>query len=280
MRKRCLALVIAAAVLHVTTLTTTALVDGTVDEDQIFSNVGALMVQFLDGNPFGMAPGTTLGICTGALIHKRVFLSAGHCVAPGVFGLPPGVRLAITFSPDDVFDEGQWIDVNPVPGIQVVHPTFPLPCFPGACPFNDVDGLPEPGISDIGLIFLDHPVKGVVPAKLGHGDLDDDVSGARMTVVGYGATRGPVSEATFSGIRRYGTSTVNAVVDAQWVTFNRDPVRICAGDSGGPTFYNDRLVAVVSDGHEDCASADVRARVDSAEVREWIKGTIEARLGQ
>ena len=206
------------------------------------------MLQFLDGNPFGMAPGTTLGICTGTLIHKRVVLSAGHCVAPGVLGLPPGVRLAITF--------------------RRMTCSFPLPCFPGACLLNDVDGLPEPVISDIGLIFLDRPVMGVKPAKLGPGDLDGDVNGVRMTVVGYGATRGPVSKATFSGVRRYGTSTLDAVIDAQRVTFNRDPVRICAGDSGGPTFYNGRLVAVVSDGHEDCTSAEVRARVDSVEVRE------------
>jgi hypothetical protein len=123
-------------------------------------------------------------------------------------------------------------------------------------------------------------VKGIKPAKLGHGELDGDVLGVAMTVVGYGATSGPVSEATFSGIRRFGTSTVDAVIDAQWVTFNRDPVRICAGDSGGPTFYRNRLVAIVSDGHEDCASADVRARVDSALVREWIKATIDSRLDE
>ena len=254
------------------------LVNGTVDENHSFSSVGALMVQFQDGNPFGVPAGTTVGACTGTLIHKKVWLSAGHCIAPGVFGIPSGVRVAITFSADDVFDERQWIDVNPAPGTQVVHPSFPLPCFPGDCPLNDVDGLPEPGISDVGLIFLDHPVKGVNPAKLGNGDLDGAVQGVRMTVVGYGSTQGPVSENPFSGIRRYGSSTLDEVIDSQWVTFNLDPVRICAGDSGGPTFYHDRVVAVVSDGHADCASADVRARVDSAEVRGWIKTTIEARL--
>jgi hypothetical protein len=280
MRNLCFGLVVVVVVFSTATRTNARLVDATDDADHAFSNVGALVAQFLDGNPAGIPAGTTVGICTGTLIHKRVFLSAGHCVAPGVFGLPPGVRIAITFSPDDIFDESHWIDVNPAPGTQVVHPTFPLPCFPGDCPLNDVDGLPEAGISDLGLIFLDHPVKGVEPAKLGHGELDSDVRGVRMTVVGYGATKGPVSEATFSGIRRYGSSTVEAVVDAQWVTFNRDPVRICAGDSGGPTFYKNRLVAVVSDGHEDCTSSDVRARVDSADVRMWIKTAIEGKLGE
>jgi hypothetical protein len=146
MRSLCLALAIAVAALHLTPSTATALIEATVDEDRTFSNVGALMAQFLEGNPFGLPPGTVVGLCTGVLIHKRVFLSAGHCVAPGVFGLPPGVRIAITFSAD-AFDVSQWIDVNPAPGTQVVHATFPLPCFPGDCPFNDVDGLHEPGIS-------------------------------------------------------------------------------------------------------------------------------------
>jgi hypothetical protein len=142
-----------------------------------------------------------------------------------------------------------------------VHPSLPLPCFPptGDCALK-LDGLPEPGISDVGLIFLDHPAQGIKAAKLGHRDLDGAVQGVRMTVVAYGSTQGPVSQNPFSGIRRYGSSTVKEVINSQWVTFNLDPVRICAGDSGGPTFFNDRVVAVVSDCHEDCTSADVRAR--------------------
>jgi hypothetical protein len=129
MRNLSFGLVVAIVVVSTATIANARLVDGTNDADHVFSNVGALVAQFLDGNPAGIPAGTTVGICTGTLIHKRVFLSAGHCVAPGVFGLPPGVRIAITFSPDDIFDESQWIDVNPAPGTQIVHPTFPLPLF-------------------------------------------------------------------------------------------------------------------------------------------------------
>jgi len=45
-------------------------------------------------------------------------------------------------------------------------PFFPRPCTPQSCPFDDTDGQYEPGISDIGLCFLDQPVLGIRPAKL------------------------------------------------------------------------------------------------------------------
>jgi V8-like Glu-specific endopeptidase len=71
---------------------------------------------------------------------------------------------------------------------------------------------------------------------------------------------------------------VDQVVGQNWVTFNRDPVTVCFGDSGAPTFFNARGVAIASDGAADCASADVRARLDSEEVRNWIKSQIDQRF--
>ena len=103
-----------------------------------------------------------------------------------------------------------------------------------------------------------------------------------MTIVGYGTTApppgGPADTSNYDGLRRWGTSTVDQVVDQNWVTFNRDPVTVCFGDSGAPTFFKGRVVAIASDGAADCASADVRARVDSKEVRNWIKSQIEERF--
>jgi hypothetical protein len=71
---------------------------------------------------------------------------------------------------------------------------------------------------------------------------------------------------------------VGQVVDENWVTFNRDPVTVCFGDSGAPTFLKGQVVAVASDGAADCASADVRARLDSRSVRSWIKEQIDQRF--
>jgi hypothetical protein len=103
-----------------------------------------------------------------------------------------------------------------------------------------------------------------------------------MTIVGYGTTApppgGPNDTSNYEGVRRWGTSTVDQVVDQNWVTFNLDPVGVCFGDSGAPTFFKGRVVAIASDGAADCASADVRARVDSKEVRNWIKSQIDLRF--
>jgi hypothetical protein len=55
-------------------------------------------------------------------------------------------------------------------------------------------------------------------------------------------------------------------------------VTVCFGDSGAPTFFLGRVVAIASDGAADCLSADVRARVDSKEVRKWIKSQIDLRF--
>ena len=87
--------------------------------------------------------------------------------------------------------------------------------------------------------------------------------------------------AKVTGDQRWGTNVVDyvyQVIDQNLVTFNRDPVTVCYGDSGAPTFFHGRLVAIASDGAADCASADVRARVDSMEVRHWIKSQIDLRL--
>jgi hypothetical protein len=34
------------------------------------------------------------------------------------------------------------------------------------------------------------------------------------------------------------------------------PFTVCFGDSGAPTFFNGRVVAIASDGDADCASAE------------------------
>jgi hypothetical protein len=82
----------------------------------------------------------------------------------------------------------------------------------------------------------------------------------------------------YEGLRRWGTSTVDEVVDQNWVTFSRDPASVLFADSSAPTFLNGRVVAIALDGAADCASADVRARVDSKEVRNRIKSQIDRRF--
>jgi hypothetical protein len=257
-----------------------------VDSSNVHPNVGVIMVWRDANNPLGL-PGGLATYVTGVLIHPQTILTAGHFAAriEGVAAggqLPPWIRVVASFSPD-AFDQSTWIELNRALGTCFAHPSFPRPCTPQSCPFDDIDGQYEPGISDVGLCFLDQPVRGIRPAKLANRSLDrNDVAGTRMTIVGYGTTTpppgGPADTSNYEGVRRWGTSTLHQVVDENWVTFNRDPVTVCFGDSGAPTFFNGRVVAIASDGAADCASADVRARVDSKDVRKWIKSQIDQRF--
>ena len=257
-----------------------------IDSANVYPNVGVVMVWRDANNPFGL-PGGLATYVTGVLIHPQTILTAGHFTArvEGVSAggqLPPWNRIVASFAPN-AFDQSTWIELNRALGTCIAHPSFPRPCTPQSCPLDDIDGQYEPGVSDVGLCFLDKPVLGIRPAKLANRTLDsDDVPGTRMTIVGFGTTApppgGPNDTSNYEGLRRWGTSTVDQVVDQNWVTFNRDPVKVCAGDSGAPTFFNGRVVAVASDGAADCASADVRARVDSKAVRNWIKSQIDRRF--
>ena len=257
-----------------------------IDSANAHPNVGVIMVWRDANNPLGL-PGGLATYVTGVLIHPQTILTAGHFTAriEGVSAagqLPPWLRIVASFAPN-AFDQSTWIELNRALGTCFAHPSFPRPCTPQSCPFDDIDGQYEPGISDVGLCFLDEPVLGIRPAKLANRRLDHKrIPGTRMTIVGYGTTApppgGPADTSNYDGLRRWGTSTVDQVVDQNWVTFNRDPVTVCFGDSGAPTFFKGRVVAIASDGAADCASADVRARVDSKEVRNWIKSQIDLRF--
>jgi hypothetical protein len=252
-----------------------------VDEANAYRNVGSIMVWRDANNPLGL-PGGLAGQVTAVLIHPQTLLTAGHFAARAERDLPPWVRVVVSFAPN-ALDASTWIDLNRALGTCIAHPSFPRPCTPQSCPFDDTDGQYEPGISDVGLCFLDEPVLGIRPARLANRSLDHKrVPGTKMTIVGYGTTApapgGPADTSLYDGIRRWGRSSVDEVVDQNWVTFNRDPVGVCYGDSGAPTFFQDRVVAIASDGALDCVSADNRARVDSKEVRRWIKSQIDERF--
>lgn len=257
-----------------------AITDGLVDTENTYENVGVFMVVF-GPNDLGVPEGTLIDFCTMTLIHERLGLTAGHCTTYVDSGVPPFIRPVVSLSPNNPRDPSTWIDV----ALQRTHPSWP-PCVLGEpCPPDGMGGqIPSdtPGIIDAGLLILASPVQGIKPAKLAKvGVFDKDVAtGSRMTVVGYGVTaltadgkRPPVED--WDGLRRWGISTLENVPNDDWVDFDRNPMGVCFGDSGGPTFFHNRLVAVNSDGSEDCASWDHRARVDTHTVLDWIQSVMD-----
>jgi hypothetical protein len=255
-----------------------------VDALNLFPNVGAL-IYFAEPNDFGIPPGIVTQ-CSGTLIHERAFLVAGHCTAATGGTLLPFIKAFVTLSPN-ALDRSAWREVSGL----AYHPSIP-PCPPPAfCTFRGLD----PGILDIGLVFLRRPVRNVQPARLARpGTLElDRVAGQFMIVAGYGFLNSPpgglpppISE--WDGLRRLKISRLRRVVDNEWASWSL-PGIVCYGDSGAPTFFNDRpfagrsgerVVAVASDGANDiCFERDDRARVDTNEAQDWIRQTIADAVG-
>jgi hypothetical protein len=253
-----------------------------IDDENRFSNVGAFIVAVVDsgGNPVGLR-----AHCSGVLIDQRVFLTAGHCTGPGKFGIPPNVKLFVSFGVN-ALDQSTWLEAT---RMTFPHPSLP-PCPPPGCDptTSNIFHAGDPGIQDTGLIFLTQPVLDIVPAKLAAPGFLETRKGAQtpMTIVGYpGSAQG---ESNWDGLRRFRTSSLDEVLDENWATWSL-PSNVCFGDSGAPILLNlraggdaqtERLVANVSDGGIDCLSANTNARLDSQAVRRWIRQTMKEVLGE
>ena len=244
-----------------------------VDVLNLFSNVGALIFD-VEPNDAGFPPGV-ITHCTGTLIHERVFLLAGHCTAPTAGGLLPFIKVYVSFSPN-ALDRSTWRAVSGF----AWHPSIP-PCPPpDFCTFQGLD----PGILDVGLVFLSRPVRHIAPARLAKPGTLETAGGAGklMIVAGYGHLDslpggGAPPDSEWDGLRRIKISRLRTVVDNEWASWSV-PGIVCYGDSGAPTFFSARVVAVASDGG-DCYDRDDRARVDTTAAQDWIRQTIADVLG-
>jgi hypothetical protein len=129
----------------------------TVDVENRYSNVGAIMVWRVDDA--GQAV-ELRGFVSGTLIRDRVMVTAGHFTAPATAlgSLPPSIRIVASFSPTDAKDSKTWIPVVRL----VTHPSMPhCPPPPQCDPTDEILVAPlEPGIADVGLVFLESGVPG------------------------------------------------------------------------------------------------------------------------
>ena len=263
---------------------TTISAQATVDLGNEYSNVGALMVWRVDsaGKPVELR-----GFASGTLIRERVMLTAGHFTAPATAlgSLPPDIRIFASFSPGDAKDPNTWI-----PTVRhVTHPSMPhCPPPPQCDPTDDILVAPlQPGIADVGLVFLERQPAGIAPARLAAPGTLDRSERAPTTIVGYGTTvprrnaPGAAIADIWDGKRRVRTSLVRRVVDETWALWSI-PSYVCSGDSGGGIFLNPPpamgrgvLVANVSDGGRDCRRQNNNNRLDTTGIQNWIQEKAE-----
>jgi hypothetical protein len=261
----------------------TASAQATVDLENRYPSVGTIMFWRVDDSG---KPTELIAFASGTLIHDRVMVTAGHVTGPDTTlgGLPPSIRAVVSFSPTDAKDPRTWIPVVR----QATHPSMPpCPPPPQCDPTDDVLVAPlQPGIADVGLLFLEHAPQGVEPARLAPPGTLERSEGAQTTIVGYGATAMIPTDAApdplWDGERRMRTSTLRRVVDETWALWSI-PSYVCSGDSGGAIFLNtdpskragnDQLVANVSDGGRDCRRQNNNNRLDTLGIQNWIEDTV------
>jgi hypothetical protein len=257
----------------------------TVDTENRYPNVGAIMVWRVDdsGKPVELR-----GFASGTLIRPHVMITAGHFTAPvkALGEIPPTIRIFASFSATDARDPGTWIPVIAL----ATHPSMPhCPPPPQCDPTDDILVAPlEPGIADVGLVFLERAPANIKPVVLAAPGTLERSEGARTTIVGYGTTSPgralglPVDAWPWDGKRRIRSSAVRKIVDETWGLWSV-PSYVCSGDSGGGIFMTgrssraaERLVANVSDGGRDCRRHNNNNRLDTRAIQKWIDDTVKA----
>lgn len=245
-----------------------AVIDGTSDTNNLYSNVGVLQLQ--EGEEW-------FDFCSGTLVREDVVLTAAHCtdflVDEGPDGFGPN-DLRISFDPEG---DGPYYTVASI----VVHPDwFTAP----ACIGNSKHRCLAPPAEDIALVFLDDPVVGVTPAPIaGEGYLDElDLKSETFTVVGYGIDAfitGSAASAKaitlFDGIRSHREVTAITAHDAFPDRFLKITAGVCFGDSGGPLFHDGTIVAINTwTFSQRCAGPNLEYRLDSETAQEFLEANL------
>ena len=190
-------------------------------------------------------------LCSGTVIAPSVVLTAGHCVL-GVAASDLHVLVgSSTSSPE------QTVDVTSA----VAYPTYT----------SEANGIP--GGVDLGYVTLATPVT-VTPIVVDTSTTDTQLTGATVTVVGYGVTSGTSDNG--SGTREE-VGLVVSEVCSRIIQAGNASANACLGDSGGAVLLGGKLVAVVSGGNQTCEGPTNFMRVDAH--ADWIAGVLAGGAG-
>jgi secreted trypsin-like serine protease len=235
------------------------------EPDTVHTNVGAMVVDW---------PGYGLWqVCSGTLIHPRVFLTAGHCT-DGWEGT--GVTSFWVNFDQDALNEATLLEVEQV----ITHPGY----WWG----------PQSNPHDVGVLILAEPVSGITPANLPEagfldqlrkqGKLRQGREEADFTVVGYGGTLDwPPPEIYYEDQRQVAYSEFQALLKS-WLLMSQNQATgdggTCFGDSGGPAFWTEPdgteiLVGITSWGDANCVATGFDYRVDIPDTLDFIDQVID-----
>lgn len=262
-----------------------AIVDGVIAGDRL-ANVGMLVGKSDPAGPWRWLH------CSGVLVSRNVFLTAGHCVAPASdTGMQLGITLVSEVAIDQAAPFGTPIpeSVNVYAGTGFAHPDF------------DAEALttPETDSFDLGVVVLDTAIEGGKPARIVEANHFNSLEQAYrgplgIGLAGYGLTSFlPVlGAAPFDwGVRRYTTGSLGGIFPAK-VTVHPAPGQICGGDSGGPgllvgargldeplPMYASVVSSVVSftvlsPSALPCATASILYRLDTPQARSFLSGFV------
>lgn len=255
------------------------IVGGTETNHEIWRSVVALKMT--------AANGTSLGTCTGSLIHPEVVITAGHCVKMKASLASTGYDMTQTPERLEVRSGakigvlGKQGEVLSVASEVVYHPKWSGE-IEQKSPQDWLSATPTKDFVDVALVRLATPVTKYGTYCIRNESEPEDMDPG--IIVGYGLLGS--SKQMSSGVHRWGETTVRKVhsdVTENYIEIG-DPTNTCQGDSGGPLFTEVggkwQITAVTSHGQSGiCLPKQKSFSTNVVRQYDWIAEQVQSWTG-